>query len=125
MNLKALVAAVFDCNVYLQAAAREKSVAADCLRLVEQGLVRLYVSEDVLAEVEEVLYRPEIKTHFQALTDEMIEAFLLRLQKNAQMLRRVPTRFSYSRDPGGAEIVLYNCDSFKDLPREQCIPAAR
>lgn len=99
MNHKTLVAAVFDCNVYLQAAAREKSVAADCLRLVEQGLVRLYVSEEILAEVEEVLYRPEIRTHFQALTDEVIEAFLLRLRKNAQLLRHVPKRFSYSRDP--------------------------
>jgi hypothetical protein len=33
--------------------------------------------------------------------------------------------FSYSRDPSGAEIALYNCESFKGLPREQCIPAAR
>ncbi len=38
---------------------------------------------------------------------------------------RKSLQFSYSRDPGGAEIALYNCDSFKDLPREQCIPAAR
>ena len=38
---------------------------------------------------------------------------------------RATLQFSYSRDPGGAEIVLYNCASFKSLPREQCIPAAR
>ena len=38
---------------------------------------------------------------------------------------RKTLHFSYSRDPGGAEIALYNCDSFKSLPREQCIPAAR
>ncbi len=38
---------------------------------------------------------------------------------------RASLQFSYSRDPGGAEIALYNCDSFKGLPREQCIPAAR
>jgi hypothetical protein len=40
-------------------------------------------------------------------------------------LARKTLQFSYSRDPGGAEIVLYNCVSFKGLPREQCIPAAR
>ena len=34
-------------------------------------------------------------------------------------------QFSYARDPAGAEIVLYACDSFKGLPREQCIPRAR
>ena len=38
---------------------------------------------------------------------------------------RANLQFSYSRDPGGAEIALYNCDSFKGLPREQCIPNAR
>lgn len=36
------VGAVFDCNVHLQAASREQSVAAKCLRLVEDGKVRLY-----------------------------------------------------------------------------------
>lgn len=34
-------------------------------------------------------------------------------------------QFSYSRDPAGAEIVLYNCDTFPGLPREQCIPRGR
>ena len=38
---------------------------------------------------------------------------------------RASLQFSYSRDPGGSEIALYNCDSFKGLPREQCIPNAR
>jgi hypothetical protein len=34
-------------------------------------------------------------------------------------------QFSYARDPAGSEIVLYNCDTFKGLPREQCIPRGR
>ena len=38
---------------------------------------------------------------------------------------RAGLEFSYSRDPAGAEIVLYNCDSFPGLPREKCIPRAR
>lgn len=38
---------------------------------------------------------------------------------------RAGLQFSYSRDPAGAEIVLYNCDSFTGLPREKCIPRAR
>jgi uncharacterized protein len=99
MKDEALVGAVFDCNVLLQALAREKSVAAECLRLVEEGLVRLYVSKEILAEVEDVLNRPEIRHHFQTLTDELVEAFLLRLQKISQLVRRIPKKFSYSRDP--------------------------
>jgi hypothetical protein len=38
---------------------------------------------------------------------------------------RSALQFSYARDPAGAEIVLYNCDSFTGQPREKCIPKAR
>ena len=34
-------------------------------------------------------------------------------------------RFSYTRDPAGAEIALFSCDYFPGLPREKCIPRAR
>lgn len=94
-----LIGAVFDCNVHLQAASREKSIAAECLRLVEKGLVRLYLSEEILVEVEDVLNRPEIRNHFQTLTDEIVEAFLVRLRRNSQIISRIQKTFSYSRDP--------------------------
>lgn len=38
---------------------------------------------------------------------------------------RAALQFSYSRDPGGAEIVLYGCGHFTGVPRDQCIPRAR
>jgi Cell Wall Hydrolase len=38
---------------------------------------------------------------------------------------RASLTFSYSRDPAGAEIVLYDCQAFPGLPRERCIPRAR
>lgn len=60
-NTALLFGAVFDCNVHLQAVSRETSVAAECLRLVETGLVRHYLSEEVFAEIEEILNRPEIR----------------------------------------------------------------
>lgn len=89
---------VFDCNVLLQAAAREKSVAAKCLNLVESGHVQLCVSREVLTEVEDVLNRPEIRMHFQDLSDEIISAFLKRLQKLSVLVRLIPKEFSYPRD---------------------------
>lgn len=94
-----IVKAVFDCNIFLQAVSRETSVSAECLRLVEKGSVRLYLSEDVLNEVEDVLNRPAIRNHFQTLTDEIVEAFLLKLQRNSRIIRQVPNKFTYSRDP--------------------------
>ena len=89
---------VFDCNVLLQAAARERSVAAKCLNLAESGHVQLFVSREVLAEVEDVLNRPEIRAHFPDLSDEIVGAFLKRLQKLSTLVRRVPKKFSYARD---------------------------
>ena len=90
--------AVFDCNVLLQAAARERSVAAKCLNLAESGHVQLCLSREVLAEVEDVLNRPEIRAHFPDLSDEIVGAFLTRLQKLSVLVRRVPKEFSYPRD---------------------------
>lgn len=89
---------VFDCNVLLQAAAREKSVAAKCLNLAESGLVQICVSREVLAEAEDVLNRPEIRAHFPDLSDEIVGAFLKRLEKLSVLVRPVPKKFSYPRD---------------------------
>lgn len=89
---------VFDCNVLLQAAAREKSVAAKCLNFVESSLIQLFVSREVLTEVEDVLNRPEIRAHFPDLSDEIVGAFLKRLQKFSMLVRLVPKKFSYPRD---------------------------
>jgi hypothetical protein len=47
MKSIALISAVFDCNVYLQAASREKIISAECLRLVEKGSVELFLSEEI------------------------------------------------------------------------------
>jgi putative PIN family toxin of toxin-antitoxin system len=89
---------VFDCNVLLQAAAREKSVAAKCLNLAESGLIQICVSREVLAEAEDVLNRPKIRAHFPDLSDEIVGAFLKRLQKLSVLTHPVPKKFSYPRD---------------------------
>lgn len=89
---------VFDCNVLLQAAARRNSVAARCLNLAETNLIQLFISRDTFAEIEEVLNRPELRVHFDDLNDEVVGAFLKRLQKHSSLVRLVPKKFSYSRD---------------------------
>jgi putative PIN family toxin of toxin-antitoxin system len=89
---------VFDCNVLLQAAARQKSVAASCLILAEKGLVQLFVSKEVLVEIEDVLNRPEVRAHFSDLSDEIAGAFLKRLRNFSDFVSNVPRTFRYSRD---------------------------
>ncbi len=90
--------AVFDCMVYLQAAAREESPAAACLRLAENNLVQLFVSSDILDEIRDVLSRPKIRVRFSELTDETVTAFVGRLRKTDELVESVPRRFAFSRD---------------------------
>jgi putative PIN family toxin of toxin-antitoxin system len=89
---------VFDCNVLLQAAARQKSLAASCLTLVEKGLIQLFVSKEVLLEIEDVLNRPEVRANFPDLSDEIAGAFLKRLRNFGDFVSQVPRTFRYSRD---------------------------
>lgn len=89
---------VFDCNVLLQAAARQKSVAANCLTLAEKGLVQVFVSREVLLEIKDVLNRPEVRACFPNLSDEIASAFLKRLQNFSDFVSNVPRTFRYSRD---------------------------
>lgn len=89
---------VFDCMVYLQAAAREESPAAACLRLAENHLLQLFVSGDILAEIQDVLSRPKLRARFSELTDEVVTAFVERLRKTAEIVESVPRRFIFTRD---------------------------
>ena len=89
---------VFDCNVLLLAAARQNSVAASCLALAEKGLVQLFVSKDVLQEIDDVLNRPEVRAYFPDLSDEIAGAFFKRLRNLSDFVSDVPRTFRYSRD---------------------------
>jgi putative PIN family toxin of toxin-antitoxin system len=84
--------------VFLLAAARQKSVAASCFNLAEQGLVHLFISREVLLEIEDVLNRTEVRALFPGLTDEIAGAFVKRLRKFAEFSSDVPRRFIYKRD---------------------------
>ena len=93
---------VFDCNVLLVAAAKEKSAPAACLWLARSGYIRLFLSEDVL---EEVLNRPKIRQMFNTLTDELVSSFLERLRVSGEFVRSVPKKFTYPRDKDDEQYV--------------------
>ena len=68
--------AVFNCMVYLQAAARPNGPAPACLGLVQAGRVAVAMSPAVRAEVEDVLGRPKVRQKFKSLTSEAVAVFL-------------------------------------------------
>lgn len=88
---------VLDCMVCLQAAAREESSAAACLRLAENHHVQLFISRAIIKEVEDVLSRDYIRAKFKTLTDASVNAFLERLREAADLIRTVPRHFNYER----------------------------
>jgi uncharacterized protein len=91
---------VYDCGVFLQAALRRTAPAGACLDLVDQGAVELVVSTPVLAEIQEVLERPELKPRRQGrLTASMVAEILCWLREHATLVDPVPERFHYPRDP--------------------------
>jgi putative PIN family toxin of toxin-antitoxin system len=78
---------VFDCMVYLQATISKSGPAAILLRLVENGVITLYVSDEILKEVRNVLFRPGIRRKNPAITDERVDAFIKRIAEKAVFLR--------------------------------------
>ena len=88
---------VLDCMVCLQAAAKEESSAAACLRLAENHHVRLFISRAIIKEIEDVLSRDYIRARFKTLTDTSVRAFIERLREAADLIRTVPRHFNYER----------------------------
>lgn len=97
MKLKTSIRTVFDCNVFLQAISNEKSPAHACLALVQEKTVQLFVSEETLTELRDVLERPSIKDRFK-LSSETIEEYIKTLRKIGKVLYKVPKVFSLPRD---------------------------
>lgn len=90
---------VVDCMVFVQAAASQRSQAARILDLLDEGRITLYVSKLILAEARYVLNRSDVRASLRKLTDVAVEALFERLDQNATLIKQVPTRFVYSRDP--------------------------
>jgi putative PIN family toxin of toxin-antitoxin system len=90
---------VFDCMVYLQAAARRDGPARACLELAQQGRIELCVSPAIRAEVVDVLSRPKVRRKFPLLTPEAVANFLGDIDGLARSVAEVPTVVTLPRDP--------------------------
>ncbi len=90
---------VFDCMIYLQATANESSPAAALLRMMDDSIISLFVSNEILDEVRDVLSRPNIRQKNPRITHKQVDALLTRLAEQGTLLESVPKHFSYERDP--------------------------
>ncbi len=90
---------VFDCMVFLQGAVRPASPARACFRTVDDGLTTLCISPAILAEVRDVLSRPELVKKFPALSPEWVNEFVESVAGKALIVPDVPNSFTLPRDP--------------------------
>lgn len=90
---------VVDCMVFVQAVANERGPAARILDLLDDGKITLYVSKLILSEARYVLTRPDVRVSLRTITDIAVEALFERLTQSATLIRQVPKRFVYERDP--------------------------
>lgn len=98
------IPAVFDCNVLIQAAASRRNASSACFRLVEAKVVKLFVSENTLKELQDVLSRDYVKERLR-YTDEIVEEFLDKVRNIAVTLKDVPKVFSLPRDVDDEEYI--------------------
>ena len=85
--------------VFLQGLISESGVAVDCFELFENGIVELFVSEEVLAEIQDVIVRPKLQAKYSRLTDVRAEKLIEILRTKATLIKDVPSVFNYRRDP--------------------------
>ena len=91
--------AVFDTVIYLQATLSDKGAAYACWQLVEKGEVRVFITEAILAEVEDVLNRPKLRKKYSVLTDEKIAEVLQSVRAHAVSIENINRIYAFERDP--------------------------
>src|SRR5437016_4073329 len=90
--------AVFDCMLFIQAFLRPGPSKA-AFDAVKSGLITLFVSDAVLAEVREVAMRPIVRKRSIRLTVEKAEIFLAEITALAHRIENVPDVYALTRDP--------------------------
>ena len=89
---------VFDSMLFLQQAARPDRVHGT-FAVVVDGRVELCVSDALLAELYDILTRPEHQAKFPALAPAHVASFVAQIAGAATRVDPVPPRFTHSRHP--------------------------
>lgn len=93
---------VYDTMLFLQAAVQPIRVHRT-FQAVQEGLVRLCLSAELLAEVRDVLTHAKVRKKFPALTPEAVDAFISETAAMATIFEP-PSVFTWPVDPGDDHI---------------------
>jgi uncharacterized protein len=90
---------VFDCVVLVQSLLKKAGPAVECVNRFRDGHLTLVISKETLAELRDVLSRSSLRDRYPLLTAERVEALISLLRWKGELIRHVPKRFVYPRDP--------------------------
>ena len=93
------VKAVLDSGIILQAALNRGGPAGQVISLLRTGEIEVYNSPLVYDEMEDVLYRSEIRRKYPRLTDGRTETLLETIKNTTRMVTHHFRSLDYPRDP--------------------------
>ena len=94
-----------DTGVFLKASISDTNVSSSLLHRAAAGEIRLCVSQELLAEVRDVLTRPLLRAKNARLDDAALETFLREIEANAMLIDPLPPHIRYDRDPEDEHIL--------------------
>lgn len=89
----------------MQATISDKGPAAKALRLFEDRSIILYISENLLEEIRDVLAHPAVRLKTVHRTDEYLAEFLDRIVQKGTLIAPLPAHFRYERDPEDEHLI--------------------
>lgn len=100
-----MIEAVFDTNVFLQAAANENGPSHLCWKFVEERKVLVFITESILAEIEDVLTRPKVQRQLPRLTSEHVSEMISAFRTYCPVVTEPEAAFQYWRDKDDAKFI--------------------
>jgi putative PIN family toxin of toxin-antitoxin system len=97
--------AVYDAGIILQATLNPNGPASHTLRLMDTGVVEVFLSPHTRDEIEDILTRPEIRRKYPHLADGRVEAMLTRLDAKTTLVPTVPRSMEFPRDPDDEPVI--------------------
>jgi putative PIN family toxin of toxin-antitoxin system len=91
-------AVVYNTMLFFQAATQPARLRAS-MQAVHTRHVQLCVSKELIAEIEDVLCRPEYQTKFPVLQPPAVEEFIADIVAHATLFDPIPHTFTWPRHP--------------------------
>ena len=100
-----MIRVVYDTNIIVSSLLNPEGIPALLLDLATQGYVKLFVSEEILKEYEEVLMRPKF-----GFSPKLVKRFLRKLQAKGKVVRP-KTTVKILKDPAdNSSLSMYFLD---------------